>query len=112
MRYLAYLLLVANIAYFAWNHFNPQQAAGPIQVVPVPPGINPLVLLSERADQPERVSAAPVETERVEPDDVPGEEETMIQASEENGVTDASMDTEEEPPAEPVVHVRPHPSIS
>ena len=49
MRYLVYLLLVANLGYFAWNWFQPSASPPEARPAPVPPGVNQLVLLSERS---------------------------------------------------------------
>ncbi len=49
MRYLVYLLLVANLGYFAWNWFQPRPIPSEVGPAPVPPDVNQLVLLSERA---------------------------------------------------------------
>jgi hypothetical protein len=49
VRYLAYFLVLANLAYFAWYQYSPRQE--PVEMLPASaaPGINQLVLLSERA---------------------------------------------------------------
>lgn len=49
MRYLVYLLLVANLGYFAWHWYQPRPAPQAAHPVPLPPDVNQLVLLSERA---------------------------------------------------------------
>ena len=48
MRYLVYLLLVANVGYFSWNWFKPRPSPPAVHPVPVPPDVHQLVLLSER----------------------------------------------------------------
>lgn len=49
MRYIAWILVVANLAFFTWNVLlSPAPAPVAARVVPVPPGIDPLLLLSER----------------------------------------------------------------
>ena len=48
MRYLVYLLLVANLGYFAWNWFQPSASPLEVRPAPVPPDVHQLVLLSER----------------------------------------------------------------
>lgn len=50
MRFLAALLLLANLALFAWIYTQPPQPLPEYKPVPVPPGITPLVLLSERQE--------------------------------------------------------------
>ena len=49
MRYLVYLLLVANLGYFAWNWFQPSASPLEVRPAPVPPDVHQLVLLSERS---------------------------------------------------------------
>ncbi len=49
MRYLVYLLLVANLGYFAWNWFQPSSSPPEVRPAPVPPDVHQLVLLSERS---------------------------------------------------------------
>lgn len=61
MRYLAYLLVLANLAYFSWYQYSPAQKPAETSPAPVPPGINQLVLLSERA-----VAEPPAEAEQIE----------------------------------------------
>ena len=68
MKYLVYLLLGLNLAYFAWYQTQPADTPPVRQLAPVPSSVKPLVLLSERnrgdqavgdrATQPE--AAAPV----------------------------------------------------
>lgn len=48
MKYLVYLLLGLNLAYFVWHQTQPPQSSPAPQIMPLPPGIEPLVLLSER----------------------------------------------------------------
>jgi len=48
VRYLVYLLLVANVGYFAWNWFQPRPNPPAVRPAPVPPDVHQLVLLSER----------------------------------------------------------------
>lgn len=48
MRYLAWLLLVANLGALAWIISRPLPPPPEYLPVPVPPGVEPLVLLSER----------------------------------------------------------------
>jgi len=61
VRYLAYLLVLANLAYFSWYQYSPRQKPAERLSVPVPPGINQLVLLSERV-----VAEPPAEPREVE----------------------------------------------
>jgi hypothetical protein len=59
LRYLAYLLLLANLGLFAWMISQPAQQPPEYRPIPVPPGIESLVLLSERAADPaDKVAAA------------------------------------------------------
>ena len=48
MRYLVYILVVTNLAYFAWHQLFPAQKLTELQPVPAPAGMNRLLLLSER----------------------------------------------------------------
>jgi len=48
VRYLVYFLVLANLAYFAWYQYAPRQKPAEKLSVPLQPGINQLVLLSER----------------------------------------------------------------
>jgi hypothetical protein len=56
MKYLVYLLVLANVAYFGWNmHLN--QTAGEVarELPPLPGGVTPLVTLPELKKQKEQV---------------------------------------------------------
>jgi len=48
VRYLAWLLLLANLGMLVWLLTQPEPQPAHYRPVPVPPGIEPLVLLSER----------------------------------------------------------------
>lgn len=48
MKYLVYLLIVLNLAYFAWQRTRPPVPVPAPQLAPLPSGVEPLVLLSER----------------------------------------------------------------
>ncbi|GMQ88720.1 MAG: SPOR domain-containing protein [Gammaproteobacteria bacterium] len=48
MRYLVYILVLFNLAYFAWHQYSPADKPRDLLPVPLAPGIEPLVLLSER----------------------------------------------------------------
>jgi hypothetical protein len=52
VRHLAWLLLLANLGMLAWVLTQPQPQVLRYRPVPVPPGIEPLVLLSERNVRP------------------------------------------------------------
>lgn len=53
MRYIAWILIVANLAFFAWNVLlSPAPEPVAARLAPVLPGIDPLVLLSERGAEP------------------------------------------------------------
>lgn len=49
MRYLVYLLLIANLGYFAWHWSQPKPTPEVARPASVPPGVHKLVLLSERS---------------------------------------------------------------
>lgn len=49
MKYLVYLLLGLNVLYFAWIQTQPAPVPPPLQVKPLPSGVESLVLLSERS---------------------------------------------------------------
>jgi len=48
VRYLVYILVIFNLAYFAWHQYSPTDKPPDLKPVPLAPGIEPLVLLSER----------------------------------------------------------------
>ena len=52
MRHLAWLLLLANVGMFVWILTQPEPQVPQYRPLPVPPGVEPLVLLSERAVKP------------------------------------------------------------
>ena len=63
MRYLAYLLILANLGLFAWYQSGPVEKPRQMQPAPLPPGVDKLMLLSERAPVvPDEVVEAPQET--------------------------------------------------
>lgn len=49
MRHLVWLLLLANLGMFVWLLTQPEPQHAQYRPVPVPPGIEPLVLVSERS---------------------------------------------------------------
>jgi len=53
MKYLVYLLIIANLVFFAWYPRPPHQVSEPFRAKPLPPGIVELALLSERAEAAE-----------------------------------------------------------
>jgi hypothetical protein len=53
VRYLAWLLLAANLGVLVWIINQPAQQPPQYRPIPVPPGVEPLVLLSERSSNPE-----------------------------------------------------------
>lgn len=57
MRQLAWLLLLANLGMFAWLLTQPEPQITRYRPVPVPPGIEPLVLLSERSTGTDKAGA-------------------------------------------------------
>ena len=89
MRYLVYVLVLANLAYFAWHQYSPIEKSREMKPVPLAPGIEPLVLLKER-QSPE--PAATVETEKA------GEVQTPV--------APAEIEIETETEAIPVVEYR------
>ena len=105
MRYLAFFLVLANLGYFAWYQYSPRQK--PVEIVPASaaPGVNQLVLLSERA-----VAEPPAELREVRADNDAAEPveqltaavqaETEDPVEQENGNSAATLDREAEP--EPV----------
>jgi hypothetical protein len=48
VRHLAWLLLLANVGMFVWIFTQPEPQVPQYRPIPVPPGVEPLVLLSER----------------------------------------------------------------
>ncbi len=62
MRYLVYMLLFANLAYFAWHQYAPAEKPRVSAVTPLAPGIEPLVLLAERRD----IQSQPADTAGLE----------------------------------------------
>jgi len=48
VRYLVYALVLANLAYFAWHQYSPVEQPAETRPIPLAPGIEPLVRLSER----------------------------------------------------------------
>lgn len=115
MRYLAYLLVLANLAYFSWYQYSPTQKPAETLAVPVPPGINQLVLLSERVVAEAPAEAEQIETvkERAEPAEhlaaVAGQTETKDDTEQANTSGAVTQDREAEPEPvdvapEPVCH--------
>jgi len=77
VRYLAYLLLLANIGLFAWIYLQPPGSPPEYRPIPVPPGIESLVLLSERREHLKDKTASSVNsTETVEAATPPAGDET------------------------------------
>ena len=63
MRHIVYLLLVANLLFFAWNHFQVQKTVDSVQSLPpLPAGVNTLVTLQEH----ERDMSVPADGEAIE----------------------------------------------
>jgi len=77
VRKLVYILVLANLAYFAWHQYSSIEKPREMKPVPLAPGIEPLVLLKERPsaepplivaaeqadEEPPPVAAAEAETE-------------------------------------------------
>lgn len=54
MRHIVYLLLIANLLFFAWNHFQAQTIPQAARTVPpLPAGVTALVTLEEHAREAE-----------------------------------------------------------
>ncbi|MFQ5642176.1 MAG: hypothetical protein ACE5FQ_00590 [Thiogranum sp.] len=68
MRYLVYILVLANVTYFAWHQYAPAEKPREIRVAPMAPGVEPLVLLAERGESKLQAPAvvAPEAREAVE----------------------------------------------
>ena len=108
MRYLAYLLVLANLAYFSWYQYSPRQKPAEIVPVPVPPGINQLVLLSERviAEPPAESRQVEAVKEAAEPVEhraaVARQTETRDDMEQANASSAVTQDRAVEPDPEPV----------
>jgi len=65
VRKLVYILVLANLAYFAWHQYSPVEKHREMKPVPLAPGIEPLVLLKERpsAEPPVIVAAEQADEE-------------------------------------------------
>ncbi len=61
MRYLVYILVLFNLAYFTWHQYSPTDKPHHLQPVPLAPGIEPLVLLSERQSSGSSAAAGKVD---------------------------------------------------
>lgn len=64
MRYLVYTLVLFNLAYFAWHQYSTTDKPLYLQPVPLAPGIEPLVLLSERQNSKSSAAAVKVDKEQ------------------------------------------------
>jgi hypothetical protein len=63
MRYIVYLLLIANLLFFAWNDHQAQTVTPAVRTVPpLPAGVTSLVTLEEHA----RGTAAPADGQAIE----------------------------------------------
>jgi hypothetical protein len=58
VRHLAWLLLLANVGMFVWIFTQPEPQVAQYRPIPVPPGVEPLVLLSERTVKPGAIADA------------------------------------------------------
>jgi hypothetical protein len=75
VRYLVYLLILTNLAYFAWHWSQPRVAPQETRPAPLPPDVNQLVLLSERAAAlAQRSDNDPASEPGPEPESAPGTE--------------------------------------
>jgi len=100
VRALAWLLLLANFGMIAWVVTQPQPQAPQYRPAPVPPGVEPLVLLSERGPEPEATPARPQADQAETP--VPEVAEVAGEASGQPPET-ADEAVSEEPENEPAV---------
>ena len=66
MRNLVYILVLANLAYFAWHQYSPIEKPGEVKSAPLAPGIEPLVLLAERRSAEPPVLAAAEKADEVQ----------------------------------------------
>jgi len=87
VRYLVYLLIIANLAFFAWYQYYPLPAPRPSVIKPLPPGVEQLTLLSERQHSIEQATS---------------EADTPIEQEEEPPDTGTTVDDKPEPIDEPV----------
>ena len=107
MRFLVYLLLLANVAMAAWVSLQPPQSPPEYQPVPVPPGIEPVVLLSERKpepkDEPVALDTPGTETDAGPDDVVNADEQSPEEAPAETtlAVADTPGESAAAPAAEP-----------
>ena len=63
MRYIVYLLVIANLLFFAWNDYQAQTHPPAVRSVPpLPAGVTTLVTLEEHA----RGSEAPADGQAIE----------------------------------------------
>ncbi len=85
MRYLAWLLLAANLGLFVWIFSQPVQQPPQYQPIPLPPDIAPLLLLSERSPNA-GVDESPPDTQ-LEPEtaDQPVADEQQVKEEQEVG---------------------------
>lgn len=101
MRYLAWLLLIANLGVFVWIINQPAQQVPEYRPMPVPSGVEPLLLLSERASIPEdgesphQAQQSPVSQNHDTVDNQHVADDT------------ATIDISETPPELPVAEVKP-----
>lgn len=115
MRYLVYWLVLANLAYFAWYQYSPGQK--PTEMLPVPgrPGINQLVLLSERTveelhaelQEVEAVKKPAEPAEQLAAPAVQTETKDYTEQANESGAVTQGREVEPEPVSvvpEPVCH--------
>ncbi len=63
MRKLVYILVLVNLAYFAWHQNSPIEKPREMKPVPLAPGIEPLVLLKERPSTEPPVMVADEQTD-------------------------------------------------
>jgi len=68
VRYLAWLLLVANLGVLVWLINQPVQQPPAYRPIPVPPGVEPLLLLSERSSKTESAESQPPAQQNPEPE--------------------------------------------
>lgn len=83
MRYLIYLLIIANLAFWAWYPAPPEPMPRDA-ALSLPPGVESLVLLREREQDPKPVETDPPPAPEPEANEAPGDDAPL-----------------EEPPPEP-----------
>jgi len=100
MRYLVWLLLLANVGVLAWIVGQPAPRAPGSRPAPVPPGSSPLVLLSERTPEAALEPRTGDHSSPVQPPARPGQ--VAADAQTDSGETPAHVNGEKIAPQPPV----------